>query len=40
MSLKIKISSNLSEIKLSQYKKYIQVLEANKDDLDKREKHF
>ena len=37
MSLKIKIPSNLSEIKLSQYKKYMQVLEANKDDLEKRE---
>ena len=37
MSLKIKIPSNLSEIKLSQYKKYMQVLEANKEDLDKRE---
>jgi len=37
MGLKIKIPSNLSEIKLIQYKKYMQVLEANKDELENKD---
>lgn len=37
MGLKIKIPSNLSEIKLIQYKKYMQVLEVNKDDLENKD---
>jgi|TARA_Y100000052_G_C2926123_1_gene71433 hypothetical protein len=40
MSLKIKIPSDLSEIKLSQYKKYMQIVDTNKDDLQDKETFF